>query len=113
MMFDENLAEELFVQAQKENSEKWRSDPRWKNIQGITKEELKRGSARIHKLNFPPWDKRSEGEKSGGSGGALVGFGKYSEKTVEWVKEHDFRYFSWLLENVPRFAAKVRELGLA
>ena len=111
-MFDESLVEELFVQSQKENSEKWRSDPRWRNIQGITKEELRTGSARIQKLNFPPWDKRSESEKSGDSGGALVGFGKYSDKQITWVKENDARYFDWMVCNVPRFAAKVRELGL-
>ena len=99
---------QILIDSERENRKEWREDARWKTIKGITKKELQEGSNRIEKLKYPPWDKRNEKQEID----SKVGFGKYAEKTIDWVKEHDERYYLWMLTNVPKFAAKVKLLEI-
>ena len=39
-----------------------------------------------------------------------MNFGKYAAKTMEWVREHDARYFEWAMENVKGFEDRVAEI---
>ena len=41
---------------------------------------------------------------------SLMNFGKYAAKTMEWVREHDARYFEWAMENVKGFEDRVAEI---
>lgn len=100
--------EKALVETQK-SLPNWREAPKWVNIRGITRENLLNGTGCIDKLKYPPWDKRNS---DGGRIDPTVGFGKYAEKEVSWVKEHDYRYFIWMKENIPKFAAKVKLLEI-
>jgi hypothetical protein len=35
-----------------------------------------------------------------------LGFGKYRDKTPEWVQQNDEGYWDWAMENVPGFEKK-------
>jgi len=111
MNFEEEL-EKAAAEMEREKRGKWRKDPRWLNIKGVTKEDLINGSAYIEKLPYPPWDSRNNKGAQQVNQTNLVGFGKYSSKEVSWVRDNDSNYFNWMLENVPKFAAKVKQLGL-
>lgn len=110
MSFEEEL-EKAAAEVAREKMGEWRKNPKWLAIDGITKDDLKNGTGIIEKLDRPPWDKKANSQENK-SNEELVGFGKYAAKEVKWVKENDFRYFTWMLENVPKFAAKVKLLKL-
>lgn len=112
MSFDSFL-EEAAAELEQEQKRAWRKNPKFLAINGITKEDLLSGSSYIEKLKWPPWDKRNDSKGASQANQTnLVGYGKYAAKTYEWVKENDPSYFSWMLSNVPKFAVKVKQLGL-
>jgi hypothetical protein len=109
----EHVAEQISEEQRKVNANKWRDDPKFKAIKPITKSDLLNGTGQIEKLKFPPWDKKnSEGKQTEQVKPDGIGYGKYADKTYEWVKENDLRYYLWMTENVPKFAAKAKQLGL-
>jgi len=110
MSFEEEL-EKAAAEMAREKAGKWRKNPKWLAIEGITREDLIKGTGRIEKLDGPPWEKKANAQENK-SNEELVGFGKYAMKEVGWVKENDFRYFEWMILNVPKFAAKVKLLKL-
>ena len=42
----------------------------------------------------------------------IMGFGKYRDKTVQWVKDNNRHYFHWAEENVEGFKKRVDKLGI-
>lgn len=110
MSFEEEL-EKAAAELAREKMGEWRKNPKWLAIEGITREDLTKGTGRIDKLDYPPWDKKVSKQENKAND-ELVGFGKYATKEVKWVKDNDFRYFTWMLDNVPKFAAKVKSLNL-
>jgi hypothetical protein len=107
----ESAAETISAEQKKAKANEWRESPKWLAIRGITKPDLLNGTGQIEKLKYPPWDKRNTNQPTEPLS-CNIGYGKYHDKTYEWVKQNDFRYFSWCSENIPKFAAKVRQLGL-
>lgn len=91
-----------------ERLENWRTNPKYLSINGITRADLMNGTGFIEKLKYPPWDKRNDKQALD----SKVGFGKYHDKEVKWVKDNDLHYFEWMISNVPKFAAKVRLLEI-
>ena len=111
-MFD-NFLEEAAAEVEKEKKRAWRKKEKWLQIAGITNEDLLHGSDYIEKLKYPPWDKRNNEKKEDLSrDGYLIGYGKYAQKSFEWVKENDSYYFKWMCENVDKFKTKAKQLGL-
>lgn len=108
----EDLLEQTALEHDAEQKKAWRKNPKFQAIEGISKEDLFNGSAYIEKLKWPPWDKRNNSAQKEETS-LTIGYGKYAAKTFEWVKENDSRYFEWMLQNVPKFAAKVKQLGLS
>ena len=70
----------------------------WKKGPKITKAQLiaaaKKGEIEISSQN------------DNYDGSAKLGFGKYRDKTYDWVKKYDKQYYAWALENIPGFRAK-------
>jgi hypothetical protein len=110
MSFEEEL-EKAAADLARERATAWRKNPKWLAIEGITREDLIRGTGRIEKLAHPPWDKRANGQDNK-TNDELVGFGKHAQLTVKELKEKHFSYFTWACESIPRFAAKVKALNL-
>lgn len=111
-MIDDFL-EEAAAELESERKRAWRKNPKFLAIQGVTKQDLLEGSAYIEKLKWPPWDKRNDSKGAAQTNQTnLVGYGKYSQKSFEWVKENDYRYFEWMCENVDKFRVKAKQLGL-
>jgi hypothetical protein len=90
----------------------WRKGRVYQNIVGVTNSDLENGSKYIEKLKYPPWDSRNDSKDDGKVMDVKIGYGKYSHKTYSEVKNDDPRYFEWCCENIPRFKAKVVQLGL-
>jgi len=111
MNFEEE-AERIALEMAQEKRRAWLKSPKFLSIKGISKDDLVNGSSYVEKLKWPPWDKRNDVKGAPQISDDLVGFGKYSSKTIKWVKDNDKYYFSWALENVPRFTAKVKQSGL-
>ena len=108
----ENFAESQPAPPAEPPKKNWRQAFKWREMIGITKADLQNGSARIEKLKYPPWDNRNGNPQAGSSGSDKIGYGKYAERSYEWVKENDLRYFEWCSTNIPKFGARVRQLGL-
>ncbi len=112
MNFEEE-AERIALEMAQEKKRAWLKSPKFLSIKGISKDDLVNGSSYVEKLKWPPWDKRNDVKGAPVVNQTnLVGFGKYAAKTVEWVQDNDENYFNWASENVPKFAAKVKQLGL-
>jgi hypothetical protein len=110
MSFEEEL-EKAAADLAREKMGEWRKNPKWLAIEGITREDLIKGTGRIEKLDYPPWDKKASKQEDKTSD-ELVGFGKHAQLTVKELKEKHYNYFAWASENIPRFAAKVKLLKL-
>jgi hypothetical protein len=110
----EALAEQILNEEALEKKRAWRKNPKFLAIQGVSKEDILNGSSYIEKLKYPPWDKRNDspGSAANNNASSTIGYGKYASKSYQWVKDNDERYFSWMLDNVPKFAAAVKKLGL-
>lgn len=60
-------------------------------------------------MEFVPRNELFETEKRE-KDDSLMNFGKYAQKKVLWVRNHDRRYFEWALENVKGFEERVNKL---
>lgn len=74
------------------NSLKWNKNPKFLAIKGISKENLLNKTGQIVKGD-PLKKEQTKG----------VGFGKYKDKTKDWIRNNDPAYFSWASENVKGF----------
>lgn len=94
-------------------------------IEHITFEEAAHGAgARGPKPEYRGWTPKIEGGQYGkkasavkkslntGSEGPKMQFGKYKEKTMEWVRDNDPSYWEWCLESINWFPAKAEKAGL-
>ena len=108
--FEEEL-EKAAAELAREKATEWRKNPKWLVMEGITREDLIKGTGRIEKLEYPPWDKRSN-KQDNKTNDELVGFGKHAQLTIKELKDKHLQYYSWAVENIPRFAAKVKALNL-
>jgi hypothetical protein len=109
----DDFLEEAAAELEAEKKTAWRKKEKWLQIIGITNDDLRNGSDYIEKLKYPPWDKRNNSIKEIPSrDGYLIGYGKYAQKTFEWVKENDSRYFEWMVSNVDKFRTKAKQLNL-
>lgn len=77
----------------------WRKNPKFLAIKGISKENLENCTGEI--VRGDPINKPQKG-------GSTLGFGKYKDKTIEWVKENDLRYFEWCHREIKGFAERVK-----
>ena len=86
-------------------------NPAWKKGPGISRENLIKGTGPVEHISHEEamMTTRSSGKPKKESGpNALMGFGKYSGRTIGWVEENDPRYFDWVCENVKGFEDRVK-----
>jgi hypothetical protein len=92
----------------------WRQGRVYRNIIGITTENMENGTGGIERLKYPPWDSRNDSKDDGKTkdenGGSqsnktpkVLSFGKYKGRTKDWVKENDINYYNWAAENIKNF----------
>ena len=106
----------------------------WKRGARISKEDLKNNTGNIEWLTpglegepinkipivIPPEREYRHGKlvetessaKSPANSGGLIGFGKYRDKTLLWVKQNDNNYWNWATENIERLKVRAVEAGL-
>ena len=105
MSFEEEF-EKATAETAKENTDKWRKNPKWLAIEGITREDLLKGAGRIEKLDRPPWEKKANAQENK-SNEELVGFGKHAQLTIKELKEKHTGYYNWACSEIKGFKNRV------
>jgi hypothetical protein len=96
-----------------DSKKSWRERDKWLEMVGVSTDDLLNGSYYIEKLKYPPWDKRNNGKSDQDTElNNKIGYGKYAQKSYEWVKKNDSRYFDWMCENINKFRIEAEKLQL-
>lgn len=83
--------------------EKMRKNRKWNEIRQISLENCVNKTGQIEagipieRSKNPQNTKLSQGKIT------IMGFGKYKEKTREWVQQNDPSYWQWCCENIKNF----------
>lgn len=83
-------------------------DESWRKGDKITFNDLKFGRGNVERIKSLCDDSSSSSNKM-----IIMGFGKYSQRPMSWVKENDESYWEWAMENLDFFPGKAAKAGLA
>jgi hypothetical protein len=79
----------------------------WRNGPKISAGDLKFGRGNVEKIKGLCDDSSSSSNKA-----VTMGFGKYSQRPMSWVKDNDESYWEWAMENLDFFPGKAAKAGL-
>lgn len=96
-----------------EDPQAWRKNKKWIEIRGISREECFNGIGQMERIKSILSNSSVDVRKAHGPAkDAPLGYGKYANKTMKEIKEDDPKYYSWMLENVPKFAVLAKKLNV-
>jgi hypothetical protein len=84
----------------------WRKSRKWLEIKGITSEEIYTPCGAMQRgepLGKSKFNSSTPAPAQNKKDSKVMGFGKYKNKTREWVMENDKSYFNWCTQNVKGF----------